>query len=109
MSYSLAQDILVQEAVSAVDALSRGALDALLKSLLGSAPAAFASSTVAALGPLRGLVPVPTPVELLSRLTPVLAATPEDAEALGVVAGILMLLQVGDEGPRRLQSTAAAV
>ena len=38
---------------------------------------------------------VPTPFELLSRLTPVLAATPEDVEALGVVAGVLGLLQVG--------------
>lgn len=85
----------MQEAVSAVDALSRGALNAVLQSLLGSAPAMLASSTVAALGPLRGLLlPVPTPFELLSRLNPVLAAMPEDAEALGVVAGILTLIQV---------------
>lgn len=51
---------------------------------------------VAALGPLRQvLLPMPTPLEVLSRLSPALAATPEDREALGVVRGILALLQSG--------------
>lgn len=51
---------------------------------------------VAALGPLRQvLLPMPTPLEVLSRLSPALAATPEDREALGVVRGILTLLQGG--------------
>lgn len=59
-------------------------------------PRCCIANQVAALGPLRQvLLPMPTPLEVLSRLSPALAATPEDREALGVVRGILALLQGG--------------
>lgn len=64
----MAQEVLVEEAVAAVDALSREAVSALLGAALGSAPALVARGALDALGPLRGVVlPVPTPVEVLSR------------------------------------------
>ncbi|KXZ45805.1 hypothetical protein GPECTOR_50g599 [Gonium pectorale] len=91
---SYASELLVEEMVVAVDALSRDALSRLLGRLLGSAPAALALRSVEALGPLRSvLLPLPTPVELLSRLAPAVAVTPEDQEALALVRALLQLSQ----------------
>jgi aarF domain-containing kinase len=59
---------LVDEAVAAVDALSREALGELLRAFLGSVPAALSTATVSSLGVLRPLLlPLPTPVEVLTR------------------------------------------
>ncbi|GAX81708.1 hypothetical protein CEUSTIGMA_g9136.t1 [Chlamydomonas eustigma] len=91
------QDLLVEEAVAAVDALSKSTVYSILQSVLSSAPAAFASSSITSLGPFRSILSplLPTPVELLSRVSLVLASTPEDVEALAVVSGISSLLQRG--------------
>jgi aarF domain-containing kinase len=54
-----------------------------------------------ALGPLRPLLlPLPTPLELLTRLQPAVALSPEDEEALATVRGVVSLAQ-------RLQAPAA--
>lgn len=64
----LLQELFVEEMVAAVDAVSRDSLSQVVRVLLGSLPATLTTSTVNAMGPLRGLLlPVPTPVELLSR------------------------------------------
>ncbi|KAF8071031.1 aarF domain-containing protein kinase [Scenedesmus sp. PABB004] len=99
---SYVQELLVEELVAAADALSREALSGTLRAVLGSAPVAVALSSVEALGPLRPvLLPLTTPLELLSRLAPAVALTPEDEEALGVVRSVFALLQ-------RAQAAAAA-
>jgi aarF domain-containing kinase len=91
---SYMQELLVEELVAAVDALSREAASELLRRVLGSAPAVVALSSIEALGPLRPLVlPVPTPLELLSKLVPAVAVGPEDEEALGTLRGVFQLLQ----------------
>jgi aarF domain-containing kinase len=100
---SYVQQLLVEELVAATDALSREALSETLRLLLGSAPVALAMSNLEALGPLRPLLlPFTTPLELLSRLAPAVAVTPEDEEALAVVRGIFQLVQqMGNSGSVR--------
>ncbi len=84
----------MDELVAAVDALSRDAAQQLLRTLLTSSPAAAAFSRLEALGPLRPLLlPLPTPLELLSRLAPAVRLSPDDEEALAVVRGLLSLTQ----------------
>jgi len=91
---SYVQELLVEELVAAVDALSREALSDTLRLVLGSAPVALALSSLEAAGPLRPLLlPFTGPLELLARLAPAVALTPEDEEALGVVRGIFQLVQ----------------
>lgn len=91
---SYLQELMVGELVAAVDALSREALTSAAMAVLRSGPAALSSSAVQALGPLRPLLlPLPTPVELISNLAPAVALTQEDEEALGVVRGIFSLMQ----------------
>jgi aarF domain-containing kinase len=98
---SYVQELLVDELVAAVDALSREALSETLRLVLGSAPVALAMSSLEAAGPLRPLLlPFTGPLELMARLAPAVALTPEDEEALGVVRGIFLLVQ-------RLQGNAA--
>lgn len=90
---SYVQELLVEELVAAADALSRDALSQTLRVLLGSAPVAVAMSSLEALGPLRPLLlPLTTPLELLSRLAPAVQLTDEDEEALGVVRGVFQLV-----------------
>lgn len=99
---SYVQELLVEELVAAADALSREALSETLRLVLGSAPVAVALSSMEAAGPLRPLLlPLTGPLELMSRLAPAVALTPEDEEALGVVRGIFQLVQ-------RLQPAEAA-
>lgn len=65
---SYVQTLLVEELVAATDALSREAASEALRLLLGSPPAALALNTLRALGPLRTfVVPLPTPIEIMSR------------------------------------------
>eukprot|EP00198_Chlamydomonas_reinhardtii_P007169 XP_001696505.1 predicted protein [Chlamydomonas reinhardtii] len=91
---SYVSELLVDELVAAVDALSRDSLSRLLGTLLASGPAAASLRRVQALGPLRSvLLPLPTPVEVLARMAPAVAVTPEDQEALAVVRAILTLSQ----------------
>lgn len=61
----------MDELVAAVDTLQRYAVSGALQRLLGSLPAALASSAVRSLGPWRPLLlPLPTPLELLDRSLP---------------------------------------
>ena len=78
----LLQELLVNELVAAVDALSREAASSLVRALLASAPLAVLQ---AALGPLRTVLPLPTPAEALGRVGRVVAVTEEDKEALQVL------------------------
>ncbi|KAJ9519495.1 hypothetical protein QJQ45_000680 [Haematococcus lacustris] len=104
---SYVQELLVAEAVAAVDALSKEASAQLLRAFLRSAPAMITRQTEAllltpllALGSRLGspsstllaLLP-PSPLEFLDRLTPIVALTPEDREALAVLQGIAALLR----------------
>ena len=58
----------MDELVAAIDALSREAASELLRRVLGSTPAVVALSGLEALGPLRPLLlPLPTPLEVLTR------------------------------------------
>jgi aarF domain-containing kinase len=91
---SYVQELLVDELVAAVDALSREALSETLRLVLGSAPVALAMTSLEAAGPLRPLLlPFTGPLELMARLAPAVALTPEDEEALGVVRGVFLLMQ----------------
>jgi hypothetical protein len=64
----LLQEVLVEELVAAVDSLQRYAVSEGLAAVLGSVPAALSRSAIGALGPWRPLLlPLPTPLELLSR------------------------------------------
>ncbi len=96
------QELLVEELVAAADALSREALGEVVRRVLGSTPAVLALGTVEALGPLRPLLlPLPTPLEILSRLQPAVALSDEDQEALDVVRGVMALLQqLQDRNPQ---------
>ncbi|KAL6750719.1 ABC1 family-domain-containing protein [Haematococcus lacustris] len=104
---SYVQELLVAEAVAAVDALSKEASAQLLRAFLRSGPAMITRQTEAlllspllALGSRLGspsntllaLLP-PSPLEFLDRLTPIVALTPEDREALAVLQGIAALLR----------------
>jgi hypothetical protein len=106
---SYVQELLVEELVAAADALSRDALSQTLRVLLGSAPVAVAMSSLEALGPLRPLLlPLTTPLELLSRLAPAVQLTDEDEEALGVVRGIFQLVaRMSPDSPAAAAAAAA--
>ena len=62
------QEVFVEESVAAVDAIGREVLSQVSSSVLGSVPAMATLSFFEALGPLRPFIlPVPTPLEVLSR------------------------------------------
>ena len=62
------QEVFVEESVAAVDAVGREVLSQVSTSVLGSVPAMATLSFFEALGPLRPFIlPVPTPLEVLSR------------------------------------------
>eukprot|EP00200_Dunaliella_tertiolecta_P007083 CAMPEP_0202368102 /NCGR_PEP_ID=MMETSP1127-20130417/294_1 /ASSEMBLY_ACC=CAM_ASM_000462 /TAXON_ID=3047 /ORGANISM="Dunaliella tertiolecta, Strain CCMP1320" /LENGTH=1245 /DNA_ID=CAMNT_0048963455 /DNA_START=1 /DNA_END=3738 /DNA_ORIENTATION=+ len=106
---SYIQELLVDELVAAADALSREASSALLRSLLASFPLAAAQTALNGLGPMRPLlVPLPTPVDVLKSMAPVVAVTEEDREALQVVRGILSLAAKAMPAASSSTSTASA-
>ncbi|KAF5831971.1 hypothetical protein DUNSADRAFT_12335 [Dunaliella salina] len=89
---SYIQELFIDELVAATDALSREATSSLVRTLLASFPLAATQMALNRLGPWRGvLAPLPTPVDVLHALAPVVAVTDEDREALQVVRGILGL------------------
>lgn len=62
------QEVVVEEAVAAVDAAGREALSEFCSWILGAPATAAALAGLRAMGPLRPLLlPLPTPLELLSR------------------------------------------
>ncbi|GLC37542.1 hypothetical protein PLESTM_000600400 [Pleodorina starrii] len=91
---SYAQELIVEELVAAVDAMSREALGEALRLVLSSAGAVTALRSVEALGPLRSmLMPLPLPLEVLSAMAPTVTLTPEDRQALAMVRTLLDLVQ----------------
>ncbi|GFH20421.1 protein kinase domain-containing protein [Haematococcus lacustris] len=85
--------ILVEEAVAAVDALSREAIGEALRLVTGTATSLAALRGVEALGPLRAmLMPLPLPVDMLSTLQPAVALSREDRQALGTITTLMDLL-----------------
>jgi aarF domain-containing kinase len=101
------QDLLVDEAAAAVDAVARDAASTLIAALLGSAPALAGASAMQALGPLRPLLlPLPTPSEVLRSLAPLVEPSARDRDAL--VAAQRLAALVGDQLPALPRADAAA-
>ncbi|GLI67906.1 hypothetical protein VaNZ11_012232 [Volvox africanus] len=91
---SYAQELIVEEMVAAVDAMSREALGEALRLVLSSAGAVTALRSVEALGPLRSmLMPLPLPLEVLTAMAPTVTLTTEDRQALAMVRTLLDLVQ----------------
>ncbi|GAX83432.1 hypothetical protein CEUSTIGMA_g10857.t1 [Chlamydomonas eustigma] len=91
---SYAQELIVEELVAVIDAMSREALSEALRLVLGSATAVTALRSVEALGPLRAmLLPLPLPMEMLHSMEPAVALTKEDRQALNTLRAILDLMQ----------------
>lgn len=92
---SYMQEILVEELVAAVDALSREAISELVRLLIGSAGVAAALGEMEALGPVTPLIvqPLALPLEALASLIPQVELTEEDEEALDNVQALWELLQ----------------
>ena len=79
-----AQELIVDELVSAVDAMSREALGEAVKVALSSATAVAALQSVEALGPLRSML-VPLPLTSLSAMAPTVKLTEDDKQALHTI------------------------
>ncbi|CAL8467304.1 g6841 [Coccomyxa elongata] len=107
---SYAQEVLVEELVAAVDSLQRYAVSGGLSTLLDSLPATISRSAISALGPWRPLLlPLPTPLELLSRLVPAVQPTAEDEEVLESVRAIARMLQAQGAGVPLLSGDARSI
>ena len=88
------QQLIVEELVAVIDAMSREALSEALRLVMGSATAVTALRSVEALGPLRAmLMPLPLPLEMLHSMEPAVALTKEDRQALNTLRAILDLMQ----------------
>jgi len=83
-----AQELIVDELVSAVDAMSREALGEAVKVALSSATAVAALQSVEALGPLRSML-VPLPMTALSAMAPTVRLTDDDKQALSTIRYVL--------------------
>ena len=86
--------LIVEELVAVIDAMSREALSEALRLVMGSATAVTALRSVEALGPLRAmLMPLPLPLEMLHSMEPAVALSKEDRQALNTLRAILDLMQ----------------
>jgi aarF domain-containing kinase len=89
----LAQKLLVDEMVAAVNALTREALGEALKLVLASNSAVTALRNIEALGPLRTVVlPMPLPLHIISTVNSQATLTPEDRRALDTLSLILDMI-----------------
>ena len=94
---SYAQELIVDELVAAVDAMSRQGLSEALKLVLGSATAVSALRNVEALGPLRTmLMPIPLPMDMLHSMEPAVQLSKEDKQALNTLTAVLDLIGGGN-------------
>jgi hypothetical protein len=99
------QEVLVEELVAAVVALQRYAASETLSRILGSLPAAVSRSVVGALGPWRPLLlPLPTPLELLSRCSAANANCGHSLAAINGSAFSSRLLSFTGRGTMCMQS-----
>jgi len=93
---SYAQEILVDEAVAAIDAMSREAMGETLRLVTASATTMAALRSVEALGPLRAmLLPLPLPMDMMQSMQPAVALSNEDKQALNTIRALLDLLVPG--------------
>jgi aarF domain-containing kinase len=83
-----AQELIVDELVSAVDAMSREALGEAVKMALSSATTVAALQSVEALGPLRSML-MPLPMQSLNALAPTVKLTEDDKQALHTIRYIM--------------------
>jgi len=83
-----AQELIVDELVSAVDALSREALGEAVRVALGSATAVAALQSVEALGPLRSML-MPMPLTTFTAMAPNVKLTDDDKQALFTIRYVL--------------------
>lgn len=91
---SYVQELVVEEVVAVVDAAARQVAISSLGALLGSAPALASMGAIKALGPWRRIIlPVPTPLEVLSRLAPALQLSKADIQALETAEGVAQLVR----------------
>lgn len=95
---SYAQELIVEELVAAVDAMSREALSEALRLVLGSATVVTALKGVEALGPLRAML-MPLPMDMLHSMEPAVQLTKEDRQALSTLRSVLDLLGGGSRQP----------
>jgi aarF domain-containing kinase len=78
--------ILVDEAVAAIDAMSRQGMSEALKLVTATAGTLAALRGMEALGPLRAmLLPLPLPTDMLHTLRPAVALSAEDRQVCGLV------------------------
>lgn len=92
-----AQELVVEEMVAAVDALSREALGEALRLALSSNAAVTTLRSIEALGPLRAMIlPMPMPVDFLSAMGSRVTLTAEDRQALTTIE--LLLNMMGGTG-----------
>ena len=74
-----AQELVVDELVAAVDALSREAVGEAFSMVLSSATTIATLQSVEALGPLRAMfMPVPMPVDMLHNMAPSISLNDDD-------------------------------
>jgi len=95
-----AQEILVEEAVAAIDAMSREAMGEALKLVAGSASAMATLRGMESLGPLRAfLVPLPLPLEMLTAFQPAVRLSNDDRAALSTIRALLdVMMPAGGSG-----------
>ncbi|KAF5827894.1 ABC1 family-domain-containing protein [Dunaliella salina] len=97
---SYAQEILVEEAVVAIDAMSRQGMGEALKLITGSASAMATLRGMESLGPLRAfLLPPPVPLEMLTAFQPAVRLSNDDHAALSTIRALLdMMAPAGGSG-----------
>ena len=83
-----AQELIVDELVSAVDAMSREALGEAVKMALSSATTVAALQSVEALGPLRSML-MPLPMQSLNAIAPAVKLTDDDKQALYTIRYVM--------------------
>lgn len=94
------QELVVDEMVAAVDALSREALGEALRLALNSSAAVTTLRSMEALWPLHAMmVPMPMPHDMLTAMNSRVTLTEEDRQALHTIEGLLHMVS-GAAEPR---------
>lgn len=87
------QELIADELVAAVDAMSREAVNEALRVLLGSTASMAALRGAEVLGPLRSMfLPLPLPAEVLMSLQPAVALSDEDRQTLDSLRVLMQLV-----------------
>ena len=95
----LLQELIADELVAAVDAMSREAVGEALRLVLGNAASLATLRGAEALGPLRAMfLPLPLPAEVLMSLQPAVALSEEDQQTLSTIRLLMQLAQPAGGG-----------